>query len=106
MLDNSGELGYVTEILECSNKINAITNNLYPAKKVVKRVTRGTGQPGDVAPICVLGDEARGPEKISQPIQRQIAQTHKYVVQVEVHANVHSKKFILIHKFLMNIQIQ
>ena len=70
------------------------TDTCCPAKKLpppVKRVTRRTAQPGEVAPIWPLSGETRRPEHLpqqqqhQQPIQRQI-QAQKPVVQAEVHA--------------------
>ena len=62
-----------------------------PAKKPltqVKRVTRRTAQPGEVASIWSLTGETRRPEHVpqhQQPILMEI-QPQKLVVQVEVHA--------------------
>ena len=60
-----------------------------PAKKPstpVKRVTRRTAQPGEVAPIWPLTGDTRKPEHVpQQPMQRQV-KPHKIVVQAEVHA--------------------
>ena len=52
------------------------TEMFCPAKKPptpVKRVTRGTAQPGEVVPIWPLTGETRKPEHVpqQQPIQRQ-----------------------------------
>ena len=60
-----------------------------PAKKpstLVKRVTRRTAQPGEVAPMWPLTGDTRKPEHVpQQPTQRQV-QSHKIVLQAEVHA--------------------
>ena len=68
-----------------------------PVKKLltpVKRVTRRTAEPGEVAPKWPLTGETRRPEHVpqqqhQQPTQRQI-QPHKLVVQAEVHAPMES----------------
>ena len=84
------------EIIPISFQSKELLNNTdicCPAKKPptpVKRVTRRTAQPGEVAPIWPLTGETRRLEHVpqqqhQQPTQRQI-QPHKLVVQAEVHA--------------------
>ena len=63
-----------------SKELLTDTDICCPAKKPstpVKRVTRRTAQPGEVAPIWPLTGDTRKPEHVLQkPTQRQI-QTHK-----------------------------
>ena len=66
------------------------TDILGPAKKtptLVRRVTRRTAQPGELAPIWPLMGETRRPEHVAQPetIHKQ-RQPQKYVVHAKVHA--------------------
>ena len=74
-----------------SQEVLTDTDICCPAKKPttpVKRVTRRTAQPGEVAPIWPLTGDTRKPEHIpQQPTQRQV-QPHKIVVQAEVHAQM------------------
>ena len=62
-----------------------------PAKKPstpVKRVTRRTAQPGEVAPIWPLTGDTRKPEHVPQQPSQRLMQPHKIVVQAEVHAPI------------------
>ena len=88
----SQDLASPNEIIPISFQSKELLNDTdicYPAKKPstpVKRVTRRTAQPGEVAPIWPLTGDTRKPEHVpQQPSQRQI-QPHKIVVQAEVHA--------------------
>ena len=71
-----------------SQEVLTDTDICCPAKKPstpVKRVTRRTAQPGEVAPIWPLTGDTRKSELVpQQPTQRQV-QPHKIVVQAEVH---------------------
>ena len=86
------DLASPNEIIPISFQSQEVMNDTdicCPAKKPstpVKRVTRRTAQPGEVAPIWPLTGDTRKPEHIpQQPTQRQV-QPHKIVVQAEVHA--------------------
>ena len=83
---------YIDEIIPISFQSQEVMNDTdicCPAKKPstpVKRVTRRTAQPGEVAPIWPLTGDTRKPEHIpQQPTQRQV-RPHKIVVQAEVPA--------------------
>ena len=65
----------IIETLKDLDRLQVIFDILYPAKKAlstVKTVTRRTAQPGDVAPIWQLRGETRRPERILQPVRREI----------------------------------
>ena len=91
------DLASPNEIIPISFQSKELLNNtdiFFPAKKPptpIKRITRRTAYPGEVAPIWPLKGETRRPQHIpqqhQQPIQRQI-QPQKLVVQAEVHATV------------------
>ena len=72
-----------------SQEVLIDTDICCPAKKPstpVKRVTRRTAKPEEVAPIWPLTGDTRKPEHVpQQPTQRQV-QPHKIVVHAEVHA--------------------
>ena len=85
------DLASPNEIIPISFQSKELLNDTdicCPAKKPstpVKRVTRRTAQPGEVAPISPLTGDTRKPELVpQQQTQRQI-QPHKIVVQAEVH---------------------
>ena len=71
-----------------SQELLTNTDICCPVKKPstpVKRVTRRTVQPGEVAPIWSLTGDTRKPEHVpQQPTQRPV-QPYKRVVQAEVH---------------------
>ena len=83
----------LNEIISISVQSRDLLNNtdiFCPVKKPpnpVKRVTRRTAQPGEVAPIWPLTGETRKPEHVlqQQTIQRQ-RQPQKFVVQAKAHA--------------------
>ena len=91
LLNSADKLDNMTEDLKDLDRLNTIADILCPAKKVpspVKRITRRTAKPREVAPIWPLTGAARKPEHVSQPqpIQKQV-QPQKHVVDVaEVHA--------------------
>ena len=81
---------YKLDNLKDLDRLNTIADILCPAKKapsLVKRVTRRTAQPGEVAQKWPLTGETRTPEHVSQPqpIQKQM-QPQKHVMHAEVHA--------------------
>ena len=70
LVNNADKLDNVIEDLKDLDRFNAIGDILCPAKKApspVKRVTRRTAKPGDVAPIWLWTGETRKPENVSQP---------------------------------------
>ena len=79
------------EIIPISFQSNELLNDTdicCPVKKPptpVKRVTRRTAQPGEVALKWPLTGETRRPEHVPQH-QHQQPQPHKLVVQAEIHA--------------------
>ena len=87
------DLAFPNEIIPISFQSSELLTNrdiLCPVKKAptpVKRVTRRTAQPGEVAPIWPLTGETRKPEHVPQPqpIQKQI-QPQKHMVHAEVYA--------------------
>ena len=65
LLNNADKLDNIIEPLKDLDRLNTIVDILCPAKKApypVKRVTRRTTQPRNVAPICPLTGETRIPE--------------------------------------------
>ena len=90
------DLASPNEIIPISFQSKELLNDTdicCPTKKPstpVKRVTRRTAQPGEVAPTWPLTGDTRKPEHVpQQPTQRQV-QPHKIVVQAEVHAPMES----------------
>ena len=86
------DLASPNEIIPISFQSQEVINDTdicSPAKRPttpVKRVTRRTKQPVEVAPIWPLTGDTRKPKHIpQQPTQRQV-QPYKIVVQAEVHA--------------------
>ena len=94
LLNSADKLDNIIEAFKDLDRLNTIVDILCPLRKVpppVKRVTRRTAQPGDVAAIWPLAGETRKPEHVPQPLQKQM-QPQKDLVQAELHALLESTK--------------